>query len=153
MTQKLNSYGIQPSDWTWLFIGLVGPLLPALVAGVVALTRQNVPTYGPLLLLAISAAALIIIVVREQVITEGHRKALKAGLDKAWNLWTFLGVGTLFITFAGGAKLEDLLGQLTVGWVSAVFIAVCTVAAARFSLSFAEILLLRWSSPIHTPAG
>lgn len=124
-----------------------------MAAGLVALAGQAVPTCGPLVLILLAAAVFTFLLMRQKTFNEGRRKALKMGLDTAWNLWAFLGVGTLFVSFAGGVRLEAFLGRLTPGWLSVVFVAACTVAAARFSLSLAEMLLLRWSSPVHTPAG
>jgi len=83
LTQEVDRLNLSSTDWNWLFIGLVGPLLPAMVAGMIAWAKQYVPTYGPLVLLAIASVLFTALLARTQVFKESHRKALKAGLDTA----------------------------------------------------------------------
>lgn len=102
--------------------------------------------YGPLLALALVAFALCLLLIRPSV-TDNQRKAVKLGLDAAWNLWSFIGVGLLFVSIGtiGGdiAKLEAHLKTLSPGWLSLVFITVCSTAAARFSMAIAEWIVSR----------
>ena len=142
--------GLTPTSTIWLFLGLVGPLIPGGVLALMALLRRASPTYGPLLALTISAVVLVFLLLRPSV-TENHRKSFKLGLDAAWNLWAFIGVGLLFVsagTINGDTlKLETQLKSVGPTLLSLIFITVCSTAAARISMAVAEWVVSRRPKP------
>jgi hypothetical protein len=146
VTKSASFHGLTEASVTWLVLGLVGPLMPAGVVALIAILRKTSPMYGPLFALAGVAVVLCALLLRPFA-TDGRRKSLKFGLDAAWNLWAFIGVGLLFVSIGtiGGdmAKLESQLKMLSPGWLSFAFITVCSTAAARFSLAMADWIASR----------
>ncbi len=130
-----------PGERAWVFVGLVVPLMPLFIAALVGLLQRALPTYGAaaaLLLAAVSFMALL----QRPMFTEGRRKIIKAGLDVAWNFWTFVTTIALFtsVAFIQGdkLKLDNLLKLLTSGWITVAFAVIGTAAAARLSVAGAE---------------
>lgn len=130
-----------PGERAWVFVGLVVPLVPLLIAALVGLLQRVLPTYGAAAALLL-AAVLSMALLQRPMFTEGRRKIIKAGLDVAWNLWTFITTIVLFtsVAFIQGdkLKLDNLLKLLTSGWITIAFAVIGTAAAARLSVAGAE---------------
>ena len=126
------------NDRAWLFVGLVGPVVPGLVAWLVVTLKWLAPVYGALLALLITVTPLFVLLLQPSM-TEPRRKALKAGLDFFWNIWAFITAGVLLTAVGAGApKLDDMLRFLAPTWITLLSIAVCGTAAARIALAAAE---------------
>jgi hypothetical protein len=129
---------IKPGELNIIFLGLVGPLLPGLVAAAFVFLKWATPIYGAGLGFLVAAIVLAFLLPRLKLGDE-DRKLIKSGLDVLWNVWAFCTAGSLLITAGSGApKLEAWLSSLGPAGITAVFVVIAGTAAGRIAIAATE---------------